>query len=74
MKQRIEDGWKDELLSRTELTGLELMQLPAERREWVNSFPHVWAFRPCTDSVCNLLHRDNADLAAQYRKIHGRKI
>lgn len=70
---RIDDGWKDELLAKSDLTGLEIMQLPAAQRDWVASFPHVWAHEPHTDTAVNLLHRDNARLAALYRKTYGRR-
>lgn len=69
---RIDDGWKEELLAKPYLTGLELLQLPADRRAWVCSFRHVWTdeFSRHCDALVNLLHRDNWKLAAKYKELH----
>ncbi len=39
---RLSEAWKDELLSRSFISGLEIMQMPQERREWVYKYPEVF--------------------------------
>lgn len=63
-----DDAWKDELLERPYISGLELMQMPDERRAWVGQHGHVWHSSPNEDGCYNLLHRDNARMVERVRR------
>ena len=65
------DGWKDDLLAEPEISSLQLLSMPAERRQWVLSYPNVWVRDPDTDRMFNLTHSTNRKRAARYRKTHG---
>jgi hypothetical protein len=64
----VDDAWKDELLDKPFLSGLELMQMPDEHRQWIGRYGHAWYYSSNQDGCYNLLHRDNAHMRAILKK------
>lgn len=54
---RLSEAWKDELLSRSFISGLELAQMPKEHVEWLRKYPEVFVVLPSMDGLTNKLIR-----------------
>lgn len=52
---RLSEAWKDELLSRPFISGLELLNMPKEHIEWIHKYPEVFKPKLNLDGYSNEL-------------------
>ncbi len=62
-----DDSWKDELLDRHFISGLDFRLLPVEQQDWIKSNPHVFYCLTISDGIHNLLHYENKELLSELK-------